>query len=40
MAEIRAGDSADFGAPIDLVFAYRLDFANLPDYNPNVVCGA
>ena len=36
MAEIRAGDAADFGVPIDRVFAYRLDFANLPDYNPHV----
>jgi len=36
MAEIRGGGSEYIAAPIDKVFAYRLDFNNLPDYNPNV----
>ena len=28
--------SAVFSAPADIVWAYRLDFANLPGYNPDV----
>jgi uncharacterized protein YndB with AHSA1/START domain len=36
MAEIRGGGSEYIAAPADKVFAYRLDFTNLPDYNPNV----
>ncbi len=28
--------SAVFSAPAETVWAYRLDFANLPGYNPNV----
>jgi hypothetical protein len=27
---------ADFAVPAEVVWAYRLDFANLPDYNPDV----
>ncbi|MFN2614456.1 MAG: SRPBCC family protein, partial [Actinomycetota bacterium] len=36
MAEIRFVESLDIAAPIQKVWAYRLDFNNLPDYNPNV----
>lgn len=25
------------GAPVDVVYAYRLDFSNLPDYNPDIL---
>ncbi len=28
--------SATFTVPADVVWAYRLDFANLPEYNPDV----
>jgi len=28
--------SADFAVPAETVWAYRLDFANLPEYNPDV----
>ena len=28
--------SALFAVPVETVWAYRLDFANLPDYNPDV----
>jgi hypothetical protein len=31
-----AVESATFSAPAHDVWAYRLDFANLPDYNPDV----
>jgi uncharacterized protein YndB with AHSA1/START domain len=30
--EISYAESIDIGAPIDKVFAHRLDFMNLPDY--------
>ena len=36
MTEIRASEIAEIRAPIERVFAYRLDFTNLPAYNPNV----
>jgi hypothetical protein len=28
--------TSDFDVPAEVVWAYRLDFANLPDYNPDV----
>lgn len=36
MAEIRASETAEIAAPVHDVFAYRLDFMNLPSYNPSV----
>jgi hypothetical protein len=36
MAEIRYSETIDIAAPIERVYAYRLDFFNLPDYNPGV----
>ena len=36
MTELVANATADIAAPIDVVFQYRLDFRNLPAYNPDV----
>lgn len=36
MAEIRSSEAAEIAAPVEAVFEYRLDFMNLPDYNPSV----
>lgn len=36
MAEIRYVEEIEIAAPIDAVYDYRLDFTNLPAYNPNV----
>jgi uncharacterized protein YndB with AHSA1/START domain len=36
VAEIRYTESIDIEAPIERVYEYRLDFTNLPDYNPGV----
>jgi uncharacterized membrane protein len=36
VAEIRAAETAEIAAPIERVYGYRLDFTNLPSYNPNV----
>jgi len=36
MAEVFYAESAELRAPIERVFAYRIEFMNLPDYNPNV----
>lgn len=36
MAEVRYTASATIAAPLEAVFDYRLDFATLPAYNPNV----
>jgi hypothetical protein len=36
VAEISYPASAEIAAPIEVVFAYRLDFAKLPAYNPSV----
>ena len=36
MAEIRYAESIDIAAPPSEVFAYRLDFTTLAEYNPHV----
>jgi hypothetical protein len=36
MAEVTYQASAELAAPLDTVFAYRLDFTTLPLYNPSV----
>jgi uncharacterized membrane protein len=36
VAEIRYVETIDVAAPIEKVYAYRLDFTHLPEYNPNV----
>ena len=36
MAEVRVEETIVIGAPLEQVFEYRLDFTNLPSYNPNV----
>jgi len=34
--ELGFAEDIEIGAPVEAVCAYRLDFAHLPDYNPNV----
>ena len=36
MAEVRYAEELEIEAPGEQLFAYRLDFENLPTYNPNV----
>ena len=36
MAEINYTEAVDIAAPVERVYDYRLDFTNLPDYNPSV----
>lgn len=36
MAEVRYVEGEEIAAPVERVYAYRLDFTTLPDYNPNV----
>jgi Polyketide cyclase / dehydrase and lipid transport len=36
MPELGFAEDVKIGAPIEAVYAYRLDFTRLPDYNPNV----
>ncbi|MFN2544035.1 MAG: SRPBCC family protein [Actinomycetota bacterium] len=36
MPELGFAEDVEIGAPIEAVFGYRLDFANLPEYNPHV----
>lgn len=36
MAEVRYVEEGVIAAPVEQVFDYRCDIANLPDYNPNV----
>ena len=36
MPELGFAEDIEIGAPLEAVFAYRLDFTKLPDYNPNV----
>ena len=36
MPELGFAEDIEIGAPVEAVYAYRLDFARLPDYNPNV----
>jgi len=34
--ELGFAEDVTIGAPVEAVYAYRLDFTRLPDYNPNV----
>jgi uncharacterized membrane protein len=36
VAEVSYADEIEIDAPAERLFAYRLDFENLPAYNPNV----
>ena len=36
MVEIRYVEQIEIGAPVETVYDYRIDFTNLPTYNPNV----
>ena len=36
MPELGFAEDVTIGAPMEAVYAYRLDFSRLPDYNPNV----
>lgn len=36
MADFRYAEAGEIAAPIEKVFDYRLDYTNLPEYNPNV----
>ena len=36
MPELGFAEDVTIGAPVEAVYAYRLDFTRLPDYNPNV----
>src|SRR5947207_1249359 len=36
MPELGFAEDIEIGAPVDAVYAYRLEFMNLPEYNPNV----
>jgi hypothetical protein len=36
MAEVRFAETIDIAADVDRVYDYRLDFTNLPEYNPTV----
>ncbi|MCA1833398.1 MAG: SRPBCC family protein [Actinomycetota bacterium] len=36
MAELHGSESAEIAATVEDVFSYRLDFMNLPAYNPSV----
>lgn len=36
MAEVSVTEAAEVAVPVERAFDYRLDFRNLPNYNPNV----
>ena len=36
MPELGFAEDVTIGSPVEAVYAYRLDFARLPEYNPNV----
>ena len=36
MSELAAVEQVEIAAPLAEVWAYRLDFTNLPEYNPDV----
>jgi uncharacterized membrane protein len=36
MADLAANEHVEIAAPATAVWAYRLDFTNLPEYNPDV----
>jgi uncharacterized membrane protein len=36
VAEVRYAEELEIDAPAEKLFAYRVDFENLPTYNPNV----
>jgi len=36
MPELGFAEDVEIGAPIEAVYSYRLDFTNLPEYNPSV----